>query len=792
MQHRLVSMVVHHPVMTLVVVLAITIGFASRLPTLHVNTNFDGFVPVGDDSLANLHELEEIFGTTYLTRILIVRDDHPDGIYNPDSLALIAEVSRWLEEQPAFETGRSVDLRSFTTVNDIRGDDSGMVVRPFMEKPASDRTQALALRKALADNGMYLGLLASYDGAGAAIVVRESAEGASDRVATYFALHDYFDGLNAAGHPEQFHVTGRPVLEGLFGWYITAEVRRTLPLVLALLAVFLFLSFRSARGVLVPFAVLLCTEIWMLGTLALWGHAMYTVTSMLPVLIAAIAIADAIHLMARYYEVQDEHPGADREAIVRETMTSMAPPVLMTSVTTAIGFLSMTASRIPPLHDMGIIMAAGITSALLLTLLLIPAVLSLLPLQSDRAKRPDAAVGRASRIDALLVAPARLADSSPTLVLTSIIAIVVAGGAGMLRLETDSSRISQFRPSHHIRLADTVDNERFSGGTMLDIMIDGAEIDALKEPAMLARLDRLQAGMEQLDVVGDTFSIAELVKRMNRVMNEDRADAEIVPDSRDLVAQYLLLYSISGDPGDFDDLVDYDYRHAHVFVSIRDNGTATANRVVDRAIALTSELFPPGQDPPVTAKLAGDTYTNIRVEREVNTSQLTTLAICIPALFALAWLMFGRFTLGLLTIAPVSLAITLIYGGMGYVGLPTDIATSLLGAMALGIGVDFAIHYLYRYLDCLRESPDKSRAAEVTALTAGRALLYNAAVLAGGFSVLLTARLYPNLKLGALVSATMILCYITTMVLFPAALRLIRVGTPASEATEIVSAVERS
>jgi predicted RND superfamily exporter protein len=580
-------------------------------------------------------------------------------------------------------------------------------------------------------------------------------------------IRAYLDELEARGLPEKVHVTGRAIVEGLFDIYIPQEGYRILPFVFVMLAAVMFATFRTLRGVVLPFLVIIGTEIWMFGFLGAWGHPMYSITSILPIIIVSIAVADSIHLVATYYEVQDEHPAADRTFVIERVLDEMTLPVFLTSVTEAIGFLTMTGSKLEPINDFGIVGAVGVTAAFILTQLLIPSLLVMLPLRN----RPGAKAPRIRfSLDPVLIAPARFCDRHPALVVTGFAIVLATTVGGMLRLTTDSSQVGQFPPNHHLRYADDLDNRHFAGSTILDVLIDGREKDALKSPWMLARLDRFQERLEDTELVRDTFSIAELVKRMNRVMNENRAEEERIPAERDLIAQYLLLYSISGDPGDFDDLVDYDYRYAHVMAFIPVQGTAASRAVVEDAREIIAEVFGPSASASATVKLAGGAYINSHLEDYINHSQLVSLLTGLPTLFVLSWVVFGGPLLGLLCVMPVSLAVALIYGTMGYVGLPTDIATTMLGAMTLGVGIDFAIHYMHRYRACLGEGLDPHSAAIETARTAGRALFYNAAVLIGGFIVLLGARLYPQIKLGLLVSATMVICYVATMLLFPAAL----------------------
>jgi hypothetical protein len=770
---RAVSFTYLHPWWSLAALLAVTAVAGSQLSKLTVDSDMLAFMPRDDSAYTETLALEEVFGSTQLTRILITRDDHPDGVFNPETLALVAEITDWLKSRPEYQTDRNSDLRSLSTVNDIRADENGMIVEPFMETPPADRDGAMAIRDALQANTAYSGVLASKDGRALSIFVRESDEGAKDRVGYVLDLLAYLDGLRAAGRKEGLYATGRSVIEALFGHYIPLESARMGPMVLVMLSAFLFVSFRTLRGVLIPLAVIACTELWMLGFLAAWGWPVYTVTSILPVLIMAIAVADSIHLLSQYYEIQARNHGLDKIEVLRRTIEQMNVPVLMTSVTTAVGFFTMFASPILPLAEFGVVATVGVTAAYVVTVVAVPALLAILPLQPPHWRHGPDEEHRSGALYGLLRATAA-GSSHPSATLAAFAAVFALASTGLFLLTIDTSQVSQFRPGHFLRAADEIDNSRFSGATVLDAVIDARENDRMKDPDLLRRIDEFQAEMETLEIVGDTFSIAELIKRMNRVMNEDRAEAEVIPDSKDLIAQYLLLYSISGDPGDFDDLVDYDYRSGHVLIFLRDSGTAAARAATDHARHLAARLFPDDREGP-RILFAGPALIRAHLETYIADSQINTLFICLPVLFVMMWALFRSAAVGFLCIMPVSLAVVGIYGAMGYIGLPTDLGTTMLGGMTLGIGIDFAIHYMHRYRHCVDAGMDPQAAAEETAVTAGRAIFYNASVLVGGFLILLAAQLYPQVKLGALIAATMVLCFLGTMLLFPGALRFIRV-----------------
>ncbi len=766
MYERLIGFILKRPWAVIGAVAVLTVYFAAQIPSIRVETDINKFIPPDDDAVINQQFMDKEFGLQNLVMIAIERNDVPEGIYNPGTLAVIAKITDWLRTRPEFETSLNSDLRSLSTANNIIADQDGLTVRPFMEFPPTTLAEAAKIKTALEHNSIFYGTLASKDGKAAMILVRESQKGHDDRGAMFFTIKKYVDSLRAEGRPEHFYIGGLPVVEGVFEIYIPGEAKRMLPAVVLMIAAFLFVAFRTVRGVLIPITILLATELWMLGIHALMGKAFYTVSSIMPVLIVAIAVADSIHLLSRYYDVQAESPDASRQEVLEVTMREMGLPVLMTSVTTAVGFLSMYTTRIPPLQEFGTSISVGIISAFGLTVVLIPAFLAVLPLRQS-SMRHDQSGAALGIIHDFLVGSSRwvLANAAKTV---GFFAFCLAlGGVGLTLLNTNSALVEQFKPGHFLRHADTMVNKYFPGTAVLDLLLEGKANDTFKDPELLRRIDRFQADMEKDPRIHDTFSIAEMIKRMNRMMHGDDPAYETIPDSRNLVAQYLLLYSISGDPGDFDDIVDYNYRHARVMVYLNHPGSHLAHDTERRAKAFAAELFTGSGIPPVHARLAGEAYRMSHTERHVINGQILSLLVCLPAMMLLNWLMLRSTLMALLSILPVSMTVVIIYGSMGFLGLPLEIPTVLLGGMSIGIGVDFAIHYLFRYRMSRSAGLAHAEACDRTAATAGRALLFNAVVLFFGFIVLLAARFNPQIKLGGLVAATVLICYVSTIYLFP-------------------------
>jgi len=752
------SFIVHRAWLVLLLLAVITAGFVSQLPKIKMETNIENMLPHSMDAYANKKKLESVFSAADMVVIGITNDQNADGIYNPHTLKLVDELTGWLQMHKEFRTLSLSDLMSLSTVKDIRGTADGMEVEPFMEMPAKTPASIVHLRQRLIDNGIYMGSLVSEDGKGTLIVVRPDPSYIGHYHEIYKLIKDKVDEIDARGGPEEILITGRPIIEGVFGAYMPQDMQHMQPMILALLALLLFFAFRNIRGVLIPLIVVILSELWMLGTMAAAGIPIYTVTTLLPILILAVGIADSVHLLTHIRVEAGRDQRVGKQQAIISGMTGMAAPILMTTLTTAAGFLAMLTSDLLPMRYFGLFAAAGIIYAFVITILFVPAIESVLP-HREKALDKMAFSGYLTWMSNVVVQhPKRI---------MMVFAVLILGSAyGLSQLQVNSSLVAEFHPSDPIRLADNTLNAHFSGTNALDVMLDTGVQDGVLSPAFLAGMSRLQTAVEADAVVGDSSSIAEFLSEMNKVMHEGKQRFRVTPDSSDLAAQYLLLYSFSGAPDDFDSFVTSDYRQAHIRINLKTDSSADAARLVDLLEQGTRVWFPH-----TTMKLAGTAYTNYRFSNLIITGQVQSLILALVFIFLLCLAMFRRLADAALALLPVSISVVMIYGIMGLVGLPLEIGTAITGAMALGIGVDFAIHYLYRFRLYSRMQTDHATVIAAVNEDTGRALLFNALVVIGGFLVLLTANLYPQVKLGALVAGSMAICYLASCYLFPVLLR---------------------
>lgn len=765
---RLYRIIARFPKTTILAVVAATLLIALPIRTLRLETDVETMMPEHHPVFIYNKHVEELFNAK--KRIIVgIVNEGPHGIFNPDTLKLVEKMSLKIEQMDGIIGD---DLISLQTLDNIVGSEGGLEVVPLMETAPETLEAAEELRRAVLDNEIFVNNVVSPDGTATSIFAK--LEEGQDKVEMYdrikrMVLEDFDLGDN------RVIIAGRPVMEGTIGRYAAEDMRRTLPLVTLVSLIVLYLTLRSARGVFLPLAVVVASVVWTMGVMALANIPMYAVTTVVPVLLMAIGLAYGIHIINRYHEEAASSPLGDRREIVLTTMHEMWAPVTMASLTTAAGFLSLATSDMMPVKYLGIFTAIGVTSALVFSLTFIPAWLVLLPVRYPKGMRYNPkereAGERSGRLSQGLLWTGRLTAEHPAAVLAVTGVVIAIGIVGLLRVYVDGSLLSNFRPGSEVLVADTILNEKFGGTNTLNIVVEGENQDDMKSPKILRAIESLQDEVKKMDEVGATLSIADYIKRMNRVMNENRKEYLRIPDSQDLVAQYLLLYSLSGDPDDFDDVVDYDYRQANVRIRVNSDHSRVLDRVIRGVRSSADKLF---AGLPAKVHLAGHVMSSFTFMNLIVRGQILSILTAIVMVFIITSLMFGSATAGLFCIIPVGIATMLNFSLMGATGIPLGVTTALLSGMGIGIGVDYAIHFVARYRLLAEKRPDRTKRIQTTLVTSGRAILFNAVVITAGFLVLMISNFPPSRWLSALVSVNMVACFLGAVTVLPACFALFK------------------
>jgi len=753
-----------YPKTILTLALLVVLAAAAYLPQITKDTSSDAFIPVDHPALVYRDQVKEIFGLADPVVVAVINDG-PRGIFNPKSLQLITWLTDEISKVPGVDPDR---VTSLATENDIVGTDDGMLVEPFFEYPPEKQEQADAIREAVMDFPLYLGSLVAEDGS-ATLIVAEllDEEHGGDVYEALLALAD-----KAPRNGEQIHVAGEGAVREYLGSYIDSDAQRLNPVAAIVISVILFIAYRTLRGVLLPNLVVLGAVAIALGTMAAVGIPFYVITNALPVILISIGVADGIHILAQYYEDMVTHPQASSRELTVLAMTEMWRPVTVTSLTDIAGFMGLSlASYMPPMKAFGIFASLGVLAALLLSLFVLPSILVLLKPKASKVFGS----GSSSHVDKFARSMAWLGNGvtrRPGWILAGASVVALVGMIGAFRLEMNEARIDNFKHSEPIYRADQAINRVLDGTNYLDIVIATPEPEDLFNPEHLRRIEAMQEYLETLPHVKGTTSVVDYLKQINRALHEDKLDSYELPADAELVAQYFLLYSASGDPTDFEEEIDYDYQLANLRVTL-DTGLFTDERVVvEAAQRYIDEHF---NRAGISANLSGRVNLDYHWLRDLAGSHFRGLAVALVLVWLMGSLSFRSAVAGALAVVPVLMAVLLIYAVMGFFGVWLGLGTSMFAAIAIGISVDFAVHTLDRLMALVRDGKQSLEEAFATLfLSNGRALLFNFSCVLLGFGVLTTSSVPPLIRFGSLVGVAVTVSFLASQTVLPALVKVLR------------------
>jgi predicted RND superfamily exporter protein len=745
------KLIVSAPIGVIIATIAITGFLLSRLGNLQIDMDPDTWAPQSHPYIQATNELEQVFGGRNVTLIGIV-PRHGD-VYTPEILAKIQRIQLAIQELPQAVRHNVLSFGA-RKIKSIRGTPDGMEVRQMMERIPQTPEEIAQLKAAVASLPIYIGTLVSRDGKADAVVADFKMDEAHPN---YTAIVEQIRPIVDRERDAQvdIYLGGLPVLISWFEFHLM-KMPIFFGFALLIVTAIQWWSFRSFQGMLLPTLTAILSVIWGLGLMGMLGTHMDPMNTTTPILVMAVAAGHAIQILKRYYEeyhrlqttTQLQPREANRAAVV-ESLARVGPVMVLAGLIAAATFYSLSVTGIPMVRHFGVFAGSGVLSALILEFTLIPAVRALLP-----APKPEEAARerQAGILDRLLLWLAnKLVGGQAPWIVGAAIAVLALVAAGLPFLHVDNRNKEYFKPTSEFRVHDDILNDRFAGTSTIQFLVNTPGQDGVKDPKVLRGIAALQAFLETQPQVGKTQSIVDLIKRMNQAMHADRADAAALPTSRNLVAQYLFLYSLSGDPQDFDSFVDNDYQKAAVWVFLKTDSSAYADALFKKAQLVIASNFPPG----VTVRMGGSLPQTMALNEVVTRDKFRNMAQMAIIVFVLSALTLRSLAGGLFVVTPLIAVILANFGVMGWLGIPLDVGASTAAAMAIGIGADYELYLLFRFREELARSGDLLTATRDSLLTSGKAILFVALSVIGGYSVLQFSQMAWYNRISTLVIATM-------------------------------------
>ena len=741
----------------------ITLGFLTQFPRVRTDTNPKNMLPptaevrVSNDAVEKTFDLYE--------DMIVVGVVNESGILNPGTLGKIKTITADILEIPGVAAR---DVAGFTTIDNVTVEKGTLQVAPLMANVPESPRELDGLRKQLFENHMFVGRIISQDGKTAAIYVplEKGANGKAiaDKIREFVKLQ---------GGPENYYVAGDPVARDTFGAEMFKLMAIFAPMAGLVMFAVRYLMFRDLFLSVALMMDAMIAIVWSMGLLIGLGFPIHVMSSMAPVFLMAIA-TDSIHIFNEFYFRYKEE--RDKKAAIIKTMQAVGRPVRYTALATAAGFSVLLFMNIIPVKVFGGLVAFGTVILRVLSFTFVPAMFTFVTAESvEKASQGEDI--ETSRTSLFLGRLAGLGAHRPwTVVLTGLV-FFAAAVVGTTHITVNNNMVEWFKQSSEVRTADRVMNKAL-GGTSLGYMVvgsKGGEDEFIKTPQALRHIEGLQRRLESLPYVGKTTSVVDYVKRINRVLHKDDQAYDRVPESKEMVGQYLFLFSMSAKPSDLDNVVDPSFKEANVWVQLKTwdakamRGVIEAAKEYQRENPLAMEIKP-----------AGIAYFNLVWNDEVLWDMIKGFLMALVVIFVILAVNFRSPKWALVGYVPLLFTVILIYGAVGFMGKDFDMPISVLSCLSLGMAVDFSIHFINRFRQRLEEgraapNPESIEQALVwTAARPGKGILRNAVLFAAAFSVMLFEPLTPYVTVGAFIVSMMLLSAILCFVYIPALIVLLR------------------
>lgn len=729
----------------LVIFFCVMLGAGSLMliPSIKADPEIRNYVPASMSSRVETDKIENEFGVQDMVMIMFA----DSCIVSTDNLKYIRDIDRAVSQLE----GVSHHISPFT-IRSIRGEEGMMVAEPLIAGIPDDDTALSLLRESILENKFARDIVVSSDLTTASITATIS--NSEDESLTLGRIDSV---LNATPGKPEIIKGGLPYIRQNILNDVSRDALVLVPVALMIMLLILKTSLGSWRYVLLPFSVVMLSTAFSMALIPLLGWNISIMTLLVPVILIAVANNYGIYLVAMYQELAARNLKMPVHELLKLLMKSLKIPILFSGLTTVAGILGLLLHSIIPARQVGILAAAGVTLALSLSLLLIPALIIIASYGAALNNRL-----RASKrtFDTFLAALSRIIVKYPGRVLMISAFVIASVSSGVIFLKINTNQENYFPKKHPVRQASEIINSKFGGSQTVSVMVAGD----IKNPQVMKGIDELTAGLEQVNGVGSVFSISQAIREMSKAIFTSAEDGyDKIPVSGDAIAQMFELYYMSGDQEDFKQLINPENTRAHILVRLSEPERSVIDEVKTRINILADSI-------PAEVTVGGYALIMDDFAGSIIKGQIASLLFAVVAVLLLLTMIFRSVKGGLIGSIPFVASVLILFGFMGFTGIALDAATALLSSVMIGVGVDFTIQYMWCFNSQLRNGLSYPDATVASIKTIGRSIIINAFTVMAGFSALILSGFTSIRFFGYLVLISIGSCLAGAIVIIPAIL----------------------
>jgi len=752
---KFVNFVIKSRWFIVIIIPLVTLFMASSLKHLEFEGSYRIWFGENSQILKSYDKFRSIFGND---DVITITFQDKDGIFTKKALHTIDDIT-----QKLWQTHYIARVDSITNFQYVHADKEypdEVLVEDFIDDIDSYTPKDLANKKEIAlQEDLVKNRIISQDATTTMIVGRLTPK-AGDDPEVSFKLRDAVLKILAPEEKKngyKFYLAGGPAINTAFIEIAQHDGGIFTPAVILVAMLLVFMIFRKLSSMFLSIGVVIFTFLIVLSIQVMLGYKLNNFTANIPVFVVAIGIADAMHLLWIYTMARKK--GMQNIEAIHYSVQKNFLAILLTSLTTSVGFASLGISAVIPIKTLGIATASAALLAFVLTILFVPAMLAIL---NPKIKEDENVQAHNNHPHA--VAYTKFIIKNAKLLLGGSLIIFVALGIGIFKANVDSNVVKYFNKDVPFRQSVNFLQKHLTGPMSYEIIVDSKKPDGIKDPQFLKTVQKFYNQFSaKYDDVRHISSLMDVVKTFNEVMNGSKS----IPNNQELIAQYLLLYSLSLPQGmEINDKMDIDERLLRV--------TSTMN-VVDTSKDL--EMIQWVQDwwskTPYSAEINGQTIMFAHMQHDVTNTLIESITLAVVMISIIMLLIFRNWRMLPLFIIPNILPIALVVGVMGWFHIDIDMGVAIAGAIIIGVAVDDTIHFMVKYTEARRRGDSMQEAMNYVMSYAGSAIIFTTIVLSVAFLVFVFSDFNPNYHFGIVTASALIIAVIVDLVALPALLTII-------------------
>jgi len=711
-------------IISLVILLTAFLGY--QVKDLTINSDVISSLPDDDPAALLYKEVGSEFGGNDMGMIIIETED----IYTKEAIEHI----KLITDEVGLAEGVST-ITSLTNVLDIKGDEWGIEIGTLLDEydlPETD-SALTALKTRVMSKDMYNGTIVSGDGTSTLIMFTMLED--ADKQAVAINIKETVKSLDL---PEKIYFAGLPFMMNDIADLIVADMVWLIPITFFVIALILFLGFRSFSGVLLPMLTAALSVIWVLGTMNLLGYELSMISNITPIILLAVGSAYTIHVVNRINMTLDK----DRGRALIEAVANITTPVLLAGLTTMIGFVAFVfGAYLDLIRDFGIFTALGVFFAMLLSLFFVPALISAFSMFRSKEKIEQNSKKEHVFVDNYILKPLHwLLITHPKFTLSAWALLILVGIGGVFLVEREVNMNEYFKSDNPARVSEDIMQEKFGGSQPVFVVFKGD----IQSPEVLKMMIKTENYMKEFSEIDRTQSIADLVEEMNDVMGEGKR----IPDEKAKIEQ---LWFLLDGQDIMPQLVSDDLDKA----IIQSKFASSDSKLLGDFVTYMDTFVTENSTDNCAIAVTGMPSVYTQLDKSLMQSQMSSLIIAVIMVLLIVGSILRSPIKGLFAAIPIIATIIILFGFMGFTGIPMDIATVLVASIALGIGIDYSIHIITHFSHVHEKTRDLYQAMEETIQISGKAIVINVLSVAAGFLVLVFSQMVPLQNFGILVALSM-------------------------------------